>query len=82
MKLTSQTSDYALEEVPGSQYQTVEQCQEALLEPLARLIAEMICQARLADEGKRDTIEPCPENFLSATEGFIEGPKNFEASNV
>lgn len=52
-------SDYLIDEVPGTEYQTLEQLQQAIFIKLAHLLAEAIRQDReLSDGPKCDTIGP------------------------
>lgn len=53
------TNDYLIDEVSGTEYQTLEQLQQGIFMQLARLIADAVRQNQeLPDGSKCDTIEP------------------------
>ena len=62
-----QMTDYPIEEISGSEYETLEQWQEQMLEPLARLLVDIFRQS--------------PELFLAPKCDIIE-PKTMEVTDV
>jgi len=51
-------SDYLIDEVSGTEYQTLEQLQQGIFLQLARLIADAVRQQELPDGSTCDIIEP------------------------
>lgn len=71
--------EYQIIEIGGTEFATLEECQAAMLDQLARLLAGLICQ-----EFASEITQECDTIGLNAPSGFlsISSPELLEVVNV